>query len=179
MRLGREFKVLKRPTRWERLKRWTLRRIPFSTAEPLHLDPHNDSVVDRQVRLDEEESFILHPNEFALTHTEEHVKIPNDLVGVVHGRSSWARVGVNPHLGGYIDSGFEGQITLELSNVTRMPIKLRVGKRFCQLALHDLTDEASNPYNGKYQGDNGAHTTRLQEDEETGTPSPDRFFYQK
>lgn len=179
LRLGREFKVLKRPSRWERFKRWGLRRIPFSTVEPAHLDPRDSTTVDREVRVNDGDSFILHPNEFALAHTREIVDIPDDLVGVVHGRSSWARVGVNPHLGGYIDPGFEGQITLELSNLTRTPIKLRVGERFCQLALHDLTERASDPYDGKYQGDKGAHGTRLHNDDEVGPPSVETFFAQE
>lgn len=176
LRLGREFKVLRMPSLWERLKQNILTRIPFSSAEPAHIDPMDDDITKRVVRLNRGSEFILRPNEFVLGHTQEVVGVPDDVVGVVHGRSSWARVGVNPHLGGYIDPGFEGQITLEFSNLTSAPIKLRVGQRICQIAFHEMNMAASDPYEGKYQGDSGAEGTRLNDDSENLPPTVETFF---
>ncbi|AGM11757.1 trimeric dUTPase [Halovirus HCTV-5] len=176
LRLGREFKVLKRPSLWERVKHGVLSRIPFSNVDPAHRDPRDEETTERHVRLQEGESFILGAHDFVLAHTQEAVRIPDDVVGVVHGRSSWARLGVDPHLGGYIDPGFHGQITLELCNQTDTPIKLYVGQRFCQLAFHEMNEAASDPYDGKYQGDAGAHGTRLHDEDDDAPPSVETFF---
>lgn len=178
LRLGNEFRILKHPSLWQRVKQGFLSHIPFSNAEPAHIDPYDKETTRKSVRVSEGESFILKPHDFVLAHTQESVRIPDDAVGVVHGRSSWARIGVNPHLGGYIDPGFHGQITLELSNETDAPIKLRVGDRFCQLALHNLDKPASEPYDGKYQGDKGARGTQLNQDKDT-PPSIQTFFNER
>jgi dCTP deaminase len=175
LRLGKEFRILKSPSLWEQVKRGILTRIPFSTAEPAHIDPNDEETTQRSVRVKQGGSFILGPQDFVLGHTQEAVSIPDDIVGVVHGRSSWARIGVNPHLGGYIDPGFNGQITLELSNETGTPIKLHVGDRFCQLAFHEMDEAASDPYDGKYQGDTGARGTQLNQDKDT-TLTVQTFF---
>jgi len=178
LRLGKEFRILKQPSLWERIKQGFLTRIPFSQAEPAHVDPYDEETTRRSVRVEEGESFILGPQDFVLAHTREAVRIPDDVVGVVYGRSSWACIGVNPHLGGYIDPGFHGQITLELSNETNAPIKLRVGDRFCQLAFLEMNEAASEPYDGKYQGDEGARGTQLNQDEDT-SPTVQTFFNDK
>ncbi|AGM12003.1 trimeric dUTPase [Haloarcula californiae tailed virus 1] len=180
LRLGQEFRTLKPPTAWERAKKWTLSKIPFSDVEPAHYDPRKPDTIDEEVEMvGEGGHFMLGPDDFVLGHTKEVVSIPDNVVGVVHGRSSWARVGVNPHLGGYIDPGYEGQITLELSNLTQTPIKLREGDRFCQIALHELPEKASDPYTGKYQGDRGAESTRFHLDEEYQPPKVNTFFAQE
>lgn len=130
----------------------------FHAYDPMN--PKDDDWITDEA----DDTYLLPAQSFVLAHTIERVTIPNGYVGVVHGRSSWARVGVDPHLGGYIDPGFSGQITLELSNETNRDIIVRPGQRFCQLALHKMSSPAKHPYEGKYQNDEGAHETRLFED---------------
>lgn len=176
LRLGRQFKILRKVSLRDKIVQTIKRLLPLSNAEPAHFDPVEDEVTEEVVNLNNEDGFILKPGEFVLGHTQEVVSIPDDLVGVVHGRSSWARIGINPHLGGYIDPGFEGQITLELSNLTDSAIKIRTGQRFCQIAFHELNEPASEPYRGKYQKDRGAKVTRLRDDVENNPPTIDKFL---
>lgn len=92
-------------------------------------------------------AFVLHPGEFALGTTQERVRMPHDLVGMVDGRSSIGRLAVVVHAtAGFIDPGFEGQITLELSNIGAIPVKLYPGMRIAQIALHLMTSAAERPY---------------------------------
>lgn len=112
------------------------------------------------------DTVVLGPGGFVLAHTRERVKIPNDLVAVVDGRSSLGRMGLMVHVtAGYIDPGFEGQITLELHNVGEAPIRLYAGDRVCQLRFHRMAKPAVSPYAGKYQGDTGAVASRIHKDE--------------
>jgi dCTP deaminase len=107
----------------------------------------------------------IKPGSFVLAHTVERVRIPNNLVGVVDGRSSFGRLGVMVHVtAGYIDPGFEGQITLELKNVGPAVVRLHVGDRVCQIRFHRMSKPALNPYSGKYQGDEGAVASRINRD---------------
>src|SRR5690606_6507447 len=86
------------------------------------------------------EPFVLHPGEFALGSTMERVRIPNDLVARVEGRSSFGRLAVVVHAtAGFIDPGFEGQITLELSNLGRCAVLLYPGTRISQIVLQTMT----------------------------------------
>ena len=102
---------------------------------------------------------------FVLAHTREYVRIPSDIVAVVDGRSSLGRLGLMVHVtAGYIDPGFEGQITLELHNVGPHAIRLYSGERVCQLRFHRMAKTADRPYRGKYQGDSGAVASRLHQD---------------
>ncbi len=111
------------------------------------------------------DSVVLYPGDFMLAHTVERVRIPPNLVGVVDGRSSLGRLGVMVHVtAGYIDSGFEGQITLELFNVGSLGVKLWAGDRVCQIRFHKMSNPAKKPYAGKYQGDMGAVASRIERD---------------
>jgi len=109
---------------------------------------------------------ILGPGQFVLASTIERVKLPRDLVGHVDGKSSLGRLGLLIHAtAGFIDPGFEGQITLELSNVSPFPIRLVVGMRICQVSFTYLDRPAERPYgspglNSKYQGQRGATASR-------------------
>lgn len=95
----------------------------------------------------------LHPGEFALGTTQERVALPDDLTAQVLGRSSLGRLGVSVHqTAGFIDPGFEGQITLELFNAGQVPIRLRAGARACQIVFNTLDAPAANPY-----GHDGSH----------------------
>jgi dCTP deaminase len=104
-----------------------------------------------------ETPFIVHPGEFVLGVTLEKVKLPDDIVARVEGRSSLGRLGIIVHsTAGFIDAGFEGTITLEITNINRMPVALYPGMRVCQLAFETMTSPAEVPYNmkksSKYQG---------------------------
>lgn len=131
---------------------------------PAVIDPR-ETDVSTMMETIESSQFGIHPGAFALGHTMERVKIPDDLVGVVDGRSSLGRLGVGVHVtAGYIDPGFEGQITLELHNVGVYPVVLHAGDRICQLRFHRMDKAAVSPYAGKYQGDTGAVASRIIED---------------
>jgi len=125
--------------------------------------------VDR-ITVREGEAFTLHPGDFALGSTIETVTIPDDLVGQVDGRSSVGRLAIVVHAtAGLIDPGFRGQITLELSNIGRIPVRLYPGVRIAQIVLHQMTSAAERPYGEKrgssYQSQSGPQVSRLRLDE--------------
>lgn len=109
----------------------------------------------------------LHSHAFTIACTLERVRIPPDLVGVVDGRSTYGRLGLAVHVtAGYIDPGFEGQITLELVNHSHEHIHLKRGDRIAQLRLHTMTQPSARPYGhpsrgSKYQGQLGATPSRV------------------
>ena len=140
MRLGDEFKV-------------------FKVIRKPYIDPKDEEDIAEYMEsstVPEGEAFIIHPNEFALATTQEYVKVPDDLVARVEGRSSMGRLGVTMHVtAGYVDPGFEGRITLEISNIGAMPVALYPGQRVCQLVFETMTTPAELPYghpkrNSKY-----------------------------
>jgi dCTP deaminase len=109
-------------------------------------------------------SGILYPGEFCLATTAERVSIPNEIAGFVVGRSSLARQGIQVECAGYIDPGFRGTITMEVFNQSPNIIRLEPGVRFCQLVLFEVTD-ITRFYSGKYQEQEGATESRLEEDD--------------
>lgn len=110
--------------------------------------------------------FILHPGEFVLGSTRERVGIPDDLVSRLEGKSSLGRLGLLIHsTAGFIDPGFDGHITLELSNVATLPITIYPGMRIGQLSFILLSEPAQKPYGSKglgskYQGQRGPTPSR-------------------
>ena len=111
----------------------------------------------RTITVPEGEPFIVQPGEFVLGVTKESITVPDDLVVRVEGRSSLGRLGIIVHsTAGFVDPGFSGTITLEISNLNRMPVALYPGMRVCQLAFEMMTSKAETPYNAKpgskYQG---------------------------
>jgi dCTP deaminase len=117
----------------------------------------------------EGQAFVLHPGEFALGFTLERIRVPRDLVARVEGRSSVGRLAIVVHAtAGFIDPGFEGQITLELSNLGRCAVKLYPGMRISQIVFHTLTTPAERPYGtgrgSKYQGQLGPTPSRIGHD---------------
>ncbi|MBM7647842.1 dCTP deaminase [Bacillus ectoiniformans] len=108
---------------------------------------------------------IIPPHGFVLGTTMEWVKLPNDLTAFVEGRSSIGRLGLFIQNAGWVDPGFEGNITLELYNANHVPIELSAGRRICQLVFAEL-DQAAPPYSGKYTGQTLAHESRIYLDEE-------------
>ena len=111
------------------------------------------------------EPFILHPGEFVLGSTLERVGIPDDLVARLEGKSSLGRLGLLIHsTAGDIDPGFEGQITLEFSNVASLPIAIHAGMRIGQISFLQMTTPVDTPYQGKYQGQSGPTSSRSHRD---------------
>ena len=121
------------------------------------------------VEVDHDEAFILHPGEFVLGSTLEQVGIPPDLAARLEGKSSLGRLGLMTHsTAGFLDSGFIGHVTLELSNVANLPITLYPGMRIGQIAVFQLTTAAERPYGSrgigsKYQGQRGPTPSRYWE----------------
>jgi dCTP deaminase len=113
--------------------------------------------------------FIVQPGEFVLGVTLEKIKLADDLVARVEGRSSLGRLGIIVHsTAGFIDAGFEGTITLEITNINRMPVALYPGMRVCQLAFEEMTSKADVPYHkkksSKYQGQIFPEESRIADD---------------
>lgn len=104
---------------------------------------------------------IIPPHSFLLATTLEYIKLPNYLTAFVEGRSSIGRIGLFIQNAGWVDPGFEGEITLELYNANRLPIKLTAGRRVCQLVFAEMDKEALCPYNGKYQKQRSATGSRV------------------
>ena len=112
------------------------------------------------------DSFLLLPGQFVLASTMEYFRLPNNMTAFVEGRSSIGRLGLFIQNAGWVDPGFEGEITLELYNASCSAIELRAGQRVGQLVFAQLDRDAENPYNGKYQGQRNATGSRIHLDEE-------------
>jgi dCTP deaminase len=114
------------------------------------------------------EPFILHPGEFALGSTSERVALPDDLVARLEGKSSLGRLGLLIHsTAGFVDAGWDGHLTLELSNVANLPITIYPGMKIGQISFLRMTSAAEHPYGtgalgSKYRGQRG--------------PTPSRYF---
>lgn len=109
-------------------------------------------------------TIVLEPQSFILGSTKEYVKLPSNISAFVEGRSSMGRLGLFIQNAGWVDPGFEGNITLELFNGSNYPIKLEAGIRIGQLVFVMMDDYAENPYNGKYQGQFGATGSLIHKD---------------
>ena len=120
----------------------------------------------REVIAEGDEPFILHPGEFVLASTYEVITLPDDIAGRLEGKSSLGRLGLLTHsTAGFIDPGFSGHITLELSNVANLPVKLFPGMKIGQLCLIKLSSPAEHPYGSekygsRYQGQRGPTASR-------------------
>ena len=126
------------------------------------IDPSiEQSELTREVAVNPDEHFILHPGEFVLASTYEVISLPDDIAGRLEGKSSLGRLGLLTHsTAGFIDPGFSGHITLELSNVANLPVKLFPGMKIGQLCLIKLSSAAEHPYGSqvygsRYQGQRG------------------------
>ncbi len=130
-------------------------KYPF--IDPAEAQPE----LTRLVEVDLEEPFILHPGEFVLASTFEVVTLPDDVAARLEGKSSLGRLGLLTHsTAGFIDPGFSGHVTLELSNVATLPIKLWPGMKIGQLCFFQLSSPAQHPYGSstygsRYQGQRG------------------------
>ncbi|CAM2999440.1 dCTP deaminase [Williamsia muralis] len=134
----------------------------FNNTRYTHIDPaQRQDDLTTLVEREEGEPFVLHPGEFVLGSTLEVCTLPDDLAGRLEGKSSLGRLGLLTHsTAGFIDPGFTGHITLELSNVANLPITLWPGMKIGQLCLIKLSSPAEFPYGSasvgsKYQGQRG------------------------
>jgi dCTP deaminase len=131
------------------------------------IDPSTEQAeLTREVIAEGDEPFILHPGEFVLASTYEVITLPDDIAGRLEGKSSLGRLGLLTHsTAGFIDPGFSGHITLELSNVANLPVKLFPGMKIGQLCLIKLSSPAEHPYGSaiyasRYQGQRGPTPSR-------------------
>lgn len=107
--------------------------------------PNNDFIVTKYLKKDE--PFILHPNNFVLAATKEYVIVPDNMILRVEGKSTLARMGILVHTAGFVDPGFEGTLTLEISNQSNLPVALYADMYICQVAVEYLSSSAEIPYN--------------------------------
>ncbi|MCO8268624.1 dCTP deaminase [Haloferax prahovense] len=150
--------------------------LEFQRTNISCIHPNRESEVSEYVRetyVPEGDDFILHPGDFVLGTTKERVEIPADLLATVEGRSSLGRLAVVIHAtAGIVDPGYEGQITLELSNLGTAPVALTPGMRISQLVFTEMKSPADRPYGvergSKYQGQRGPQASRLSSDPEFG-----------
>ena len=103
-----------------------------------------------------QEQIVIPPHSFLLATTRERIRLPDDVTAFVEGRSSIGRIGLFIQNAGWVDPGFEGNLTLELYNANRLPIRLQTGRRICQLVFARMDRAALTPYCGKYQGQSRA-----------------------
>ena len=139
----------------------------FDNHKYQHIDPAMDQPdLTRLVEVDSSEAFVLHPGEFVLGATFEVVSLPDDVAARLEGKSSLGRLGLLTHsTAGFIDPGFSGHVTLELSNVATLPITLWPGMKIGQLCFFRLTSPAEHPYGSekygsRYQGQRGPTASR-------------------
>ena len=107
--------------------------------------PDEDFIITKKIKAGQ--AFILHPNNFVLASTREYIKVPNDIVLKVEGKSTLARMGILVHTAGFVDPGFEGTLTLEISNQSNLPVALYADMHICQMAIQYLSSPAEVPYN--------------------------------
>lgn len=139
----------------------------FNSHTHTHIDPAEEQPdLTRLVEPADGEPFVLHPGEFVLASTYERVRLPDHLAARLEGKSSLGRLGLVTHsTAGFIDPGFEGHVTLELSNAATLPLKLWPGMKVGQLCVFQLSGPAEHPYGStvrgsRYQGQRGPTASR-------------------
>jgi dCTP deaminase len=139
----------------------------FDNHKYAYIDPAEDQPeLTRLIETKPDEPFILHPGEFVLGATYEQVTLPDNVAARLEGKSSLGRLGLLTHsTAGFIDPGFSGHVTLELSNVATLPIKLWPGMKIGQLCFFQLSSPAEKPYGSseygsRYQGQRGPTASR-------------------
>jgi dCTP deaminase len=138
----------------------------FRNNRASYIDVKVEQDLTELVEVDDQEPFILHPGEFVLGSTLERVRLPDDLVARLEGKSSLGRLGLLIHsTAGFIDPGWDGHVTLELSNVANLPITIYYGMKIGQVSFMELSEPAESPYGSgglgsKYQGQRGPTPSR-------------------
>lgn len=140
----------------------------FDHDKTPYIDPRNKGLITpmKIIVVNEDESFILHPGEFALASTMERIELPDDIAGRLEGRSSLGRLGIVVHsTAALIHPGMRGNIVLELGNHSRMPVALYPGMRICSVSFEKLTSPAQRPYykqkSAKYLDQHGTTGSRI------------------
>jgi len=151
LRLGNEFRLFKSTT------------LPYIDTRK---KPENYTDI---VRISDDNPFIIHPGEFVLGTVREYIKIPDDLMGSVDGRSSLGRLGIAIHTtSASINPGWEGRFVLEITNIGRAPVAIYPGMRIAKLTLHKLSSPAEKPYGtkgkDKYQKQEEISHSKIHED---------------
>ncbi len=146
------------------------RFVVFENHTFSHIDVKaNLEALTTEVEASDDKPFILHPGDFVLGSTAERIAIPADLVGRIEGKSSLGRLGLLIHTtAGFVDAGWDGQLTLEFSNVASLPITLYPGMKIGQISFMRMSTDADNPYGSgtlgsKYQGQRGPRPSRYWE----------------
>lgn len=152
----------------------------FNNHAYTHIDPATQQDdLTRMVEPAPDEAFVLHPGEFVLGSTYEVITLPDDVAGRLEGKSSLGRLGLLTHsTAGFIDPGFSGHVTLELSNVANLPIRLWPGMKVGQLCLFRLSSPAEHPYGSpvygsRYQDQRGPTPSRSYVNFRRGLPPED------
>lgn len=147
----------------------------FKYVEMPFIDPGNKGTMNAEITelkcIKDDEKFIVHLGDFLLGTTLEYVKVPVDMVARLEGRSSMGRLGLIIHsTAGYIDPGFEGKITLEISNLGKMPVALYPKMRICQIVFEKMTSPSERPYgtnrDSKYQKQKHPEESKISWDKE-------------
>ncbi len=145
--------------------------LVFTASRRPHIDVKTAlEGLTETVEIGDDAPFILHPGEFVLGSTLEHIELPDDLVARLEGKSSLGRIGLVIHsTAGFVDPGWKGHLTLELSNLARLPITLYYGMKIGQISYLRLTTPADRLYGSeglgsKYQGQTGPTASRFSEE---------------
>lgn len=126
----------------------------------------DESYPVHKIEVSDGHGIILPAKGFVLATTVEYIKASSKYALYVEGRSSIGRMGLQVQNAGFVDPGFEGQITLELFNASDVPIALAPGRRICQITIIELDEPTQKPYMGKYLGQKGAVASRIESDRE-------------
>ncbi|MEY4262319.1 MAG: hypothetical protein RLY88_27 [Actinomycetota bacterium] len=139
----------------------------FDNHKYAYIDPSEEqNELTRLIEVAPDEPFILHPGEFVLGSTYEFVSLPDNVAARLEGKSSLGRLGLVTHsTAGFVDPGFNGHVTLELSNMATLPIKLWPGMKIGQLCFFQLSSPSETPYGSekylnRYQGQRGPTASR-------------------
>lgn len=151
LRLGNEFRVFKTTG------------TPFLDTKNLK-DNYTETVTVK-----DGQPFIMHPREFVLGKVLEYIRLPDDLVGSVDGRSSLGRLGIVVHTtSASVNPGWEGNLVLEMANVGKMPVAIYPGMRICKIMFHQMSSPAERPYGkragAKYQGQKSVLQSKINEE---------------
>lgn len=138
----------------------------FHTHKVSHVDVKVSADISEVIEIDEENGFVVHPGEFILGSTVESFVLPSDLAAKLEGRSSLGRLGLIIHAtAGFVDPGFFGELTFEISNVSELPIKIYPKMRIAQICFFEMSTPVEKPYgqksSQKYQNQKGPTESRI------------------
>jgi dCTP deaminase len=140
----------------------------FKHNELTHIDvrnPNTDNLTEL-IKIENNKQFIIHPGELVLGTTKEYIKVPSNMIARLDGRSSLGRLGLVIHsTAGIVNPGFEGQLTLEIHNISHIPISIWPNTKICQITFEKLSSDCDKPYNkrasSKYNKQKGPETSKI------------------